>query len=345
MHRSPRRRSRGDTRPSPRSRHATLRSRAETLRPPPVPRLRTAPPRRLTAVRGRRLSRPALARLRRATGSGQESGQFVEPRPALVPAAARTRPRPGPARRAGRPSRPCCPGCRRPRRTTVFLDTDPEALPPRRQDRLSGPRRGCSLQAPGDDDGEPLERARPASSPSSAIRTPAAAHCRRPRRASRPRTTRATASAMVGPTPSTAASSLGARPRGSARSTGSAWARARAAVGPTWRIDSATSTRHSGWDLALSRLSSSLPPLADSSPSLRVNSGAPRSCSSVRSNRSPSSAAPRPPSSSGDRRLVAQRLDVEGAAAGDVEQPLAQLGRAGPGVGAADVVVALPLRR
>ena len=45
-----------------------------------------------------------------------------------------------------------------------------------------------------------------------------------------------------------------------------------------------------------------------------------------------------------DRRLVAEVLDVEGAPAGDVEDPLPQLGRARPGVGAADVGVALLLR-
>ena len=49
-------------------------------------------------------------------------------------------------------------------------------------------------------------------------------------------------------------------------------ASARAAVGPTWRIDSATSTRHSGWALALPRLASSRLPLADTSPALVVNS-------------------------------------------------------------------------
>ena len=42
-----------------------------------------------------------------------------------------------------------------------------------------------------------------------------------------------------------------------------------------------------------------------------------------------------------DRGLVAEHLDVEGTAPGDVEQPLAQLSRAGPLVGAADVDVAL----
>ena len=45
-----------------------------------------------------------------------------------------------------------------------------------------------------------------------------------------------------------------------------------------------------------------------------------------------------------DRRLVAEVLDVEGTAAGDVEDPLPQLGRARPRVRAADVGVALLLR-
>ena len=39
-------------------------------------------------------------------------------------------------------------------------------------------------------------------------------------------------------------------------------ARARAAVGPTCRMLSATSTRHNGWLLAFSRFSSSAMPLA-----------------------------------------------------------------------------------
>ena len=44
-----------------------------------------------------------------------------------------------------------------------------------------------------------------------------------------------------------------------------------------------------------------------------------------------------------DRRLVAEPLDVEGAATGDVEDPLAHLGRALLVVGAAQVLVALLL--
>ena len=43
----------------------------------------------------------------------------------------------------------------------------------------------------------------------------------------------------------------------------------------------------------------------------------------------------------GDDRLVAERLDVERAARGEVEQPLAELRRAGHGVGAAPVDLAL----
>ena len=46
----------------------------------------------------------------------------------------------------------------------------------------------------------------------------------------------------------------------------------------------------------------------------------------------------------GGGRLVAEHLDVEGAAPGDVEQALAQLRGAGAGVGAAQVLVALAHR-
>ncbi|CFR85365.1 Uncharacterised protein [Mycobacterium tuberculosis] len=67
-------------------------------------------------------------------------------------------------------------------------------------------------------------------------------------------------------------------------------ARARAAVGPTWRMDSATSTRHSGAALALSRLTSSRLPLADSSPALVRNRSVRSKSRSVSANSSPSSA-------------------------------------------------------
>ena len=64
-------------------------------------------------------------------------------------------------------------------------------------------------------------------------------------------------SAMVGPTPSAPASRASSASRIAVIEPNSA-ASARAAVGPTWRIDSPTSTRHSGRSLAASRLSSSL---------------------------------------------------------------------------------------
>ena len=72
------------------------------------------------------------------------------------------------------------------------------------------------------------------------------------------------------------------------------------------------------------------------------NSSTWRSLASSRAKTSPSSCTT-PAVEQGDGRLVAQRLDVERAAAGEVEEPLAQLGRAGLRVGAADVGVALLL--
>ena len=66
-------------------------------------------------------------------------------------------------------------------------------------------------------------------------------------------------------------------------------ARAWAAVGPTCRMDSPTSTRHSGRSFADSRLTSSLRPLADSSPALVRNSSVRSRSSSVREKTSPSS--------------------------------------------------------
>ena len=157
---------------------------------------------------------------------------------------------------------------------------------------------------------------------------------------------------MVGPTPSAAASASSEASRTAAIEPNSV-ASARAAVGPTWRIDSPTSTRHSGTCFAWSRLASSRSPLAESTrPSVarsasvflaaRVNRSVVSSLASSRSNTSPSSwitfARPQ-----GVRRLRPEPLDVEGAAAGDVEDPVEQLGRAGVVVGAAQVLVALLL--
>ena len=60
---------------------------------------------------------------------------------------------------------------------------------------------------------------------------------------------------MTPPTPSTAASSSTSAARRASMEPKRA-ARARAAVGPTWRMDRATSTRARGWDLARSISSS-----------------------------------------------------------------------------------------
>ena len=147
---------------------------------------------------------------------------------------------------------------------------------------------------------------------------------------------------MVGPTPSAAASSssVAAMMRSIDRKSR---ASACAAVGPTWRMDSATSTRQSGTSLRVSRLTSSFAPLAERAPSFFVKNAARCSFSSSRKKMSPSSCSS-PLLQQRDRRLVAEVLDVEGAAAGDVEHPLPQLRGAGPGVRAADVGVALLLR-
>ena len=95
---------------------------------------------------------------------------------------------------------------------------------------------------------------------------------------------------MVGPTPSACASSSSdaAMIRGSEPNSS---ASARAAVGPTCRIDSATMTFHSGRCLTTSRFANSFCPLADSAPALVRNSSTSVSFSSSRSNRSPSSAS------------------------------------------------------
>ena len=173
------------------------------------------------------------------------------------------------------------------------------------------------------------------------------ATCRpRPAARTRPRT----AAAIVGPTPSAApiSSSVAVAIAGI---DAKCCASARAAVGPTCRMDSATITRQSAASLAFSRLPSSAAPVALRSPASRtapatleradsVNSGTLRSASASSANRSPSS-VDHPGGQQRAGGLPAERLDVERAARRDVEQPLAQLRRAGPLVGAADVDVAL----
>ena len=102
--------------------------------------------------------------------------------------------------------------------------------------------------------------------------------------------------AIVGPTPSTAAraSVLAAS---IASSDPNSAASARAAVGPTCRMDSATRIRHSGLVRAWSRLTSSRVALALSVPCLTMKNGQVSRRSAVSANRSPSSVT-RPQSSS-----------------------------------------------
>ncbi len=128
------------------------------------------------------------------------------------------------------------------------------------------------------------------------------------------------------------------------------WASARDALGPTWRIESATRTRHSGTSLRESRLSRSRWPLADEDRG-RPSSAffAARVNSSVRS--SWSALEVEDVALVGDHlrveqrggRLVAQALDVEGAAPGHEVDALADLAGAALVVGAAQVLVALLL--
>ena len=134
---------------------------------------------------------------------------------------------------------------------------------------------------------------------SSAIRTPAAAHLSTIWACQSTANHSMTASAMTPPTPSAWASSS----RDAARMASiepNCDASARAAVGPTCRIERATSTRHSGCCCALAKLSNRRTPLTESTfPSTavsasaflaaRVNSGTVSSCSGVSANRSPSS--------------------------------------------------------
>jgi hypothetical protein len=105
-----------------------------------------------------------------------------------------------------------------------------------------------------------------------------------------------TDAAIVGPTPSTAASAS-TPPASIASIEPNSAASARAAVGPTCRMDSATRIRHSGLVRACSRLASSRVALALSVPCLTTKNGHVTSCSAVSANRSPSSVT-RPQSSS-----------------------------------------------
>ena len=99
------------------------------------------------------------------------------------------------------------------------------------------------------------------------------------------------ASAMIPPTPSVAASSSWEAAQMASREPNSV-ASARAADGPTWRMDSATSTRHSGTCLRSSRLRSRPRALA-----LRTRSPAPASFSAFFAARVKKAVVARPVSS------------------------------------------------
>ena len=93
--------------------------------------------------------------------------------------------------------------------------------------------------------------------------------------------------AIVGPTPSTIARASG-EAAAIASSEPKASASARAAVGPTCLMDSATRMRHSGRVLASSRFASSACATSLRPPALFTKNGLVASFSSVRSKRSPS---------------------------------------------------------
>ena len=159
-----------------------------------------------------------------------------------------------------------------------------------------------------------------------------------------------TDAAIVGPTPSVPASVSSSASRIAAIEPNSV-ASARAAVGPTWRIDSATSTRHSGtspwprrgWRAAAARWRRArgavLALLGRAGEERRRQQGRLVEVEQVALVGDHARVEQR------DGRLVAQALDVEGAATRDVEDPLAHLGRALLVVGAAEVLVALLLLR
>ena len=134
---------------------------------------------------------------------------------------------------------------------------------------------------------------------------------------------------MVGPTPSTSASCSSDAAMIASRLP-NAVASARAAVGPTWRIDSATRIRHSGRSLALSQVGQQACAVGRQRAALgaeelgaqQVVGGEGEQVALVGDD---------PGVQQRGRRLVAQSLDVQAAAAGEVKHPLAQLRRAATG--------------
>ena len=162
----------------------------------------------------------------------------------------------------------------------VFLDTLPAALPPRARMASLASSRLKPSSDPVTTTLNPSSVRGTEASRSSAIRTPAAFHRSTTWACQSTANQSTTASAMTVPTPSVAASSataasrsVRARPSTTARTASMVAyraARARAAVGPTCRIDSATSTRHRGCRRATSRVVSSRRPLAEVDPSALV---------------------------------------------------------------------------
>ena len=161
------------------------------------------------------------------------------------------------------------------------------------------------------------------------------------RGASRRRTTRSTASAMRQPDALGRRRAPRRRPRGSRRSSRSASASARAAVGPDVpdgqrRPAPATAAATwpcRGWRAAARRWRRApgrrRPPRVGLLRA-RVNERRPAaSCRRVVEGEEVALVGDDPGLEQGDGGLVAEHLDVEGPAAGHVEQPLAQLGRAG----------------
>ena len=144
-------------------------------------------------------------------------------------------------------------------------------------------------------------------------------------------------------------------------------ASAREARGPTCRMESATSSRHSGWDLAFSSSRKSFSVVAvgfegvlavpllqkyGTSSNSPVATPLERFSRLIRTSARDSGVRSKSAASvvsgadiglgglgEGDGGFPAEGLDVEAAAAGQVEDAFPQLGRAGPGVGAADVHV------
>ena len=174
----------------------------------------------------------------------------------------------------------------------VFLDTEEVTLPPAW--RTASP--ASSLVIPSsvpvittDTPASSRAAARLGSKSGSSSRTPASRHLATIARCQSTANQSRREAAIVGPTPSTAASASTLAASIAVTEPNSA-ASARAAVGPTWRMDSATRIRHSGLVRTSARLASSRVALALSVPCLTMKNGQVSSRSAVSANTSPSSA-------------------------------------------------------